>query len=81
MIARTIIAMGDSLEIQVIAEGVENQGQLTCLIACGCHYGQGFYVSPAVNSEKVLQLINENNQQKSTKQIAFDEMDFLVMNA
>lgn len=42
-IVRTIIALGDSLELQVIAEGVETPSQLERLREMGCRYYQGFY--------------------------------------
>lgn len=41
-IARTIIALGDSLDIDVIAEGVETEGQRRFLALHGCHAYQGF---------------------------------------
>jgi diguanylate cyclase (GGDEF)-like protein/PAS domain S-box-containing protein len=41
-IARTIIALGQSLNIEVIAEGVENEGQRKFLTIHGCNAYQGF---------------------------------------
>jgi diguanylate cyclase (GGDEF)-like protein/PAS domain S-box-containing protein len=41
-IARTIIALGESLDIDVIAEGVETEGQRRFLALHGCHAYQGF---------------------------------------
>jgi diguanylate cyclase (GGDEF)-like protein/PAS domain S-box-containing protein len=41
-IARTIIALGQSLSIDVIAEGVENEEQRTFLALHGCRAYQGF---------------------------------------
>jgi len=41
-IARTIIALGHSLDIDVIAEGVETEGQRRFLTLHGCHAYQGF---------------------------------------
>jgi len=40
-IARTIIALGESLDIDVIAEGVETEGQRRFLVLHGCHAYQG----------------------------------------
>jgi len=40
-IVRTIIDMGKSLEMDVIAEGVENEDQLAFLMSRGCHFAQG----------------------------------------
>ena len=40
-IVRTIIEMGRSLGMEVIAEGVESQRQLEFLRSSGCHFGAG----------------------------------------
>jgi diguanylate cyclase (GGDEF)-like protein/PAS domain S-box-containing protein len=45
VIARSIIALGQSLGLKVIAEGVENSDQLDFLINENCDYIQGYYFS------------------------------------
>lgn len=42
MVAQTIIAMGQGLELDVIAEGVETRAQHEYLVAQGCHAFQGY---------------------------------------
>ncbi len=44
-IARTIIALGQSLGLMVIAEGVEHQGQRDFLAEFGCDNCQGYLIS------------------------------------
>ena len=56
-IVRTIIDMGKSLEMDVIAEGVENEDQLAFLISRGCHYAQGRLFGDAMSSTEFLALI------------------------
>jgi diguanylate cyclase (GGDEF)-like protein/PAS domain S-box-containing protein len=47
-IVKTIIAMGSTLGLHVIAEGVENQTQLNFLIQAGCRACQGYLFSRPV---------------------------------
>jgi len=42
-IVQTIIAMAQALNMEVIAEGIENAEQVNVLIAMGCQQGQGYY--------------------------------------
>jgi EAL domain-containing protein (putative c-di-GMP-specific phosphodiesterase class I) len=51
-IARTIITLGQNLNLTVIAEGVETQEQREFLENEGCHIYQGFLFSPALPSSK-----------------------------
>ncbi len=41
-ITRTILALARSLELDAIAEGIENQQQLDFLLSAGCQEGQGY---------------------------------------
>ena len=52
-IVRAVLNLAYSLGIRTVAEGVENQAQLHYLRSGGCHYGQGFYFSPAVTAEQL----------------------------
>jgi diguanylate cyclase (GGDEF)-like protein/PAS domain S-box-containing protein len=42
-IARAVIALGHSLGIKVLAEGIEQAAQADFLRELGCHYGQGYH--------------------------------------
>jgi EAL domain-containing protein (putative c-di-GMP-specific phosphodiesterase class I) len=56
-ITLTIINMAKRLKLQVVAEGVESQPQITYLKECGCDEFQGFYYSkplPATEFEAML---------------------------
>lgn len=51
-IARTIVALGNSLGLAVIAEGVETAEQKSRLAALGCFFYQGYYFSRPVEAEQ-----------------------------
>jgi len=55
-IIAAIIAMAHSLKLDVLAEGVETQAQLDCLIKKGCDMAQGFFISRPIPAEKVKAL-------------------------
>jgi diguanylate cyclase (GGDEF)-like protein len=57
VIVRAIIDMARSLDLGVIAEGVETEQQLALLARAGVHVYQGFLRSPAVSSEKLTELV------------------------
>jgi EAL domain-containing protein (putative c-di-GMP-specific phosphodiesterase class I) len=56
-IVRTIIDMGKALEVEVVAEGVENEEQFNLLRARGCHYAQGRLFGDAMSSDEFLGLL------------------------
>lgn len=56
-IATAIIAMGNSLKLQVIAEGVETQGQLEFLKKQSCQEMQGYLFSRPLPADEVAALL------------------------
>ncbi|UVE17778.1 EAL domain-containing protein [Pseudomonas sp. LS44] len=58
-ITRAIIAMAHSLELKVVAEGVETQAQMDFLKAQGCDEIQGFLISRPVEAPVFAQLLRE----------------------
>lgn len=61
-IVKTIIAMAHSLNIEVIAEGVERVEQLDLLKSFGCDLAQGFLFSKAVPAAEFTRLLAENRR-------------------
>jgi len=49
----TILGMSKALGLEVVAEGIETEEQLTVLVAMGCHMAQGYYFSKPVPAEKI----------------------------
>jgi len=54
---RAIINMAHSLQIEVLADGVETEGQLALLVGNHCEYMQGFYFSDAVPAPAIDTLL------------------------
>ena len=46
-VVRAAIRLAHELGIEIIAEGVETEGQERFLLSAGCEYGQGYYYSTA----------------------------------
>jgi diguanylate cyclase (GGDEF)-like protein len=60
-IATAVIAMAHSLDLTVIAEGVETEGQLAFLRGRGCNAYQGYYVSHPVAAEECEAVIRAHD--------------------
>jgi len=52
-----IVAMGNILEVKVLAEGVESKQQLDLLIELGCDYAQGYYFSKPLSKQDIERLL------------------------
>lgn len=60
-IVRTIVALGQSLNLSVIAEGVETEAQRQFLSSLGCQAYQGFLFSRPVPAEEFVQFLNRKD--------------------
>ena len=56
-IVGTILALGESLGIEIIAEGVETTEQRDFLAKAGCHAWQGYLFSPPVPVDEFVRLV------------------------
>jgi len=59
-VSTAIIKLSHSLGYKVIAEGIENSEQEKFLRENGCDYGQGFYFSRPLSSEKLISFIKNS---------------------
>jgi EAL domain-containing protein (putative c-di-GMP-specific phosphodiesterase class I) len=55
-IVKGMIALGVSLGLEIIAEGIETEAQCEALIHNGCHLGQGYLFSKALPLVDLLKL-------------------------
>ncbi|WP_417579064.1 putative bifunctional diguanylate cyclase/phosphodiesterase [Nitrincola sp.] len=58
-IVRTVIALAESLELEVIAEGVETAEQQVMLLSLGCRKAQGFFFYKPLNLDDFRALLTE----------------------
>ncbi|MGH8594461.1 MAG: EAL domain-containing protein [Gammaproteobacteria bacterium] len=56
-IVKAIIAMARSLDLRVVAEGVETEEQLSVIREYGCHEYQGYFFSPAIEADAFTRLM------------------------
>jgi EAL domain-containing protein (putative c-di-GMP-specific phosphodiesterase class I) len=59
-ITKSVILLGQSLNLSVIAEGVETAEQLALLKQYGCDEVQGYYFSRPVPQNELAQLLSAN---------------------
>ncbi len=57
-ITRAVIDLAHDLDMAVIAEGVETQGQYQILGRMGCQYAQGFYISKPLTAEEADEFLS-----------------------
>ncbi len=60
-IPRTVITLGHSLGMDIVAEGIENISQFQILKNLGCEYGQGFFFSKPLSQEDTSTFIQKWN--------------------
>ncbi|MEE8243871.1 MAG: EAL domain-containing protein [Pseudomonadales bacterium] len=59
-IINAIVAMARGLNLELIAEGVENRTQLKYLRSQGCSEAQGFIFSRALPAQEIVELLRKN---------------------
>ncbi len=67
---RTMLALGASLGIDMVAEGVEKQVNADYLAKLGCQFGQGYLYSPPVEAADVPRLLVNQPLVKESKLLA-----------
>jgi len=76
-IVRAVLALADSLNLEVVAEGIESIHQYHQLRILSCHYGQGYLFAPALPAAEVESLLRDQNRWQSL----LSGGDFLIVNS
>ncbi len=58
-IVRTVIGLAHGLGMEVVAEGVENEAQLSYLSSLGCNLAQGYLISRPMTPEAALTYLSD----------------------
>jgi diguanylate cyclase (GGDEF)-like protein/PAS domain S-box-containing protein len=59
-LANAVVALGETLELEVVAEGIELHEQWTTLRDLGCDHGQGFYFAKPMEIDAALEFLGTN---------------------
>ncbi|HSO52435.1 MAG TPA: EAL domain-containing protein, partial [Actinomycetes bacterium] len=59
-LARTVVRLGQSLQLQTVAEGVEDSAQFLALRRMGCDVGQGFDFGRPMESGEISRLLGDD---------------------
>ena len=54
-LATAVVSLGETLNLEVVAEGIELPEQWATLRDLGCDKGQGFYFARPMDSERVIE--------------------------
>jgi diguanylate cyclase (GGDEF)-like protein/PAS domain S-box-containing protein len=68
-IVGAIIALARSMEIKVVAEGVETESQADFLGRSGCDFAQGYFFSPPVPPEEIKKLVEEREFRRDSSSV------------
>ncbi|WFU09646.1 EAL domain-containing protein [Rhizobium sp. CB3090] len=60
-IIKAILAMCEGLDLQVVAEGIEDYAEAATLRSLGCAMGQGYYYGKPADSVATLRYLHENH--------------------
>jgi EAL domain-containing protein (putative c-di-GMP-specific phosphodiesterase class I) len=57
-LVRSVVELGEALDMQIIAEGIEAQGQLDSVTGLRCDVGQGYFFAPPLDVNAMRDLLN-----------------------
>jgi len=57
---RSVVELGEALDMKIVAEGIENRTQLDSVSALQCDVGQGYFFSVPLNAEAIDGMLSDN---------------------
>jgi EAL domain-containing protein (putative c-di-GMP-specific phosphodiesterase class I) len=57
-VTRSIVELGRSLELEIVAEGIEHEAQVSAFRALGCTHAQGYYFGRPVPADEFTRVIS-----------------------
>jgi EAL domain-containing protein (putative c-di-GMP-specific phosphodiesterase class I) len=74
-LAAAIVSLGETLDLQVVAEGIEMPEQLASLLSLGCELGQGFLFAKAMPLPSVVEYLESAAAEQPADEIDRPERD------
>jgi diguanylate cyclase (GGDEF)-like protein len=78
-IAAAIVAMGRSLDMRVVAEGVETEDQAECLASLGCHEVQGWLLGRPMPAAAFVDWLRERESARPRSRACSDTVPMTLM--
>ncbi len=69
-LASAVIALGNTLSLRTVAEGIENEAQYEALTALGCKFGQGYLFSRPLPPGDVMPFLLMHGQRAADSQLS-----------
>ena len=66
-IIEAILMLGKSLNLVVVAEGIETAHEMGELVSIGCQYGQGYYLAKPMPYQSIEELLKEKFKSHFTR--------------
>lgn len=69
VLAQAIVALGETLRMNAVAEGIETEAQRGALLKLGCELGQGYLFAPPLDAEEYWQLLVARGSRGTTSSL------------